>query len=89
MESDCRKESWQLHDLIVGTKMFLSGAIATIYNCRAASEPAAVLNHSYPICNGLLSIHQRTAQTARSSNKLHTRASDFSGTYAIIFPILI
>jgi hypothetical protein len=78
VESDCRKESWQLHDLIVGTKMFLPGAIATVYNCRAASEPAAVLNHSYPICNGLLSIHQRTAQTARACNKLHTRASDSS-----------
>jgi hypothetical protein len=78
VESDCRKESLQLHDLIVGTKMFLPGAIATVYNCRAASEPAAVLNHCYPICNGLLSIHQKTAQTARACNKLHTRASDSS-----------
>ncbi|KAH9542848.1 hypothetical protein CY35_13G029100 [Sphagnum magellanicum] len=58
--------------------MFLPEAIATVYNCRAASEPAAVLNHFYPICNGLLSIHQRTAQTARACNKLHTRASDSS-----------
>jgi hypothetical protein len=89
VESDSRKESWQLHDLIVGTKMFLPVAIATVYNCRAPSEPAAVLNRSYPICNGLLSIHQRTAQTARACNKLCTRASDSSGTYAIIFPIFI
>jgi hypothetical protein len=78
VESDSRKESWQLHDLIVGTKMFLPVAIATVYNCRAPSEPAAVLNRSYPICNGLLSIHQRTAQTARACNKLCTRASDSS-----------